>query len=154
MKKIYFLLAACALMATGCDNTQNEPKQNEPIPFSTNTVMVADSIPFPPEVHAHPAEIRFDGRLRFFERDLHRADLFILPKHRVAHDLGGAFQQIVTALGKAGGHGFNDFCVADGVLHVVRLAGHGEIQLRHQIDDKGLAVELFLGVDAVVRKDI
>ena len=49
MKKIYFLLAACALMATGCDNTQNEPKQNEPIPFSTNTVMVADSIPFPPE---------------------------------------------------------------------------------------------------------
>lgn len=44
MKKYFFLLAACALIATSCDNSQKEPE-----PFSVNTILVEDSIPFPPE---------------------------------------------------------------------------------------------------------
>ena len=49
MKKYFFLLAACALFATGCDNSQNQPNQNEPSKFSINTITVADSVQFPPE---------------------------------------------------------------------------------------------------------
>lgn len=49
MKKFFFLLAACALIATSCDNTQKEPNQKDTSKFSINTIKVEDSIPFPPE---------------------------------------------------------------------------------------------------------
>ena len=45
MKKHLLLLAACALVASACNRTSNDPNA-----FSINTITVEDSIQFPPEL--------------------------------------------------------------------------------------------------------
>lgn len=50
MRKCFLLLAACALMATSCDNTtKNEDTTKDLKPFSINTITFNDSVQFPPE---------------------------------------------------------------------------------------------------------